>query len=427
MRRFGITLLASIAAVIGCHAQLTLDYCRSKATENYPLIKKYKLVENTTVLSLSDINRGWLPRIGVFAQGTVQNTVSAFPEVLGNILHQNGMDVAGMSKFQYKAGVELSQTIWDGGLSKANRSVERATADVTQAGIDVDMYAINERVDNIYFGILLLDDQIARVESTISLLESNLARVKVMVENGTALPSDADMIEANIIEMRRQLTEANTTRKAYRSVLAIYINEEVGNQTLEKPQTEMPAEMISARPELSLFDRQINLYDARRSAVKASLMPRFGFFAQAYYGYPGLNIFKGIMERNATFNAVAGVNVSWKIDSFYTRKNANSKLDIAADMTRNDRDVFLYNTKIATEQEVAAIDGIKAVMADDSRLIELRKSVREAAEAQLANGIIDMTALLSKINDENQAELTASYHQVQLLQNIYKLKHTLNR
>ena len=427
MKRFGILLTTVIAAVFGCNAQLTLGYCLERASENYPLIKKYNLVENTTALSLSDINRGWLPRIGVFAQGTAQNTVTAFPEFLQNLLEQNGVEVAGMSKFQYKAGVELSQTIWDGGSSKARRDIERASGAVSQAGLDVDMYAINERVENIFFGILLLDDQISRVESTISLLESNYARVSSMVKNGTALPGDADMIEANILDLKRQQTEARTTREAYRKVLGIYIDEEVGGRTLVRPVAEIPTDMESARPELALFDKQISLYDARKEAVKASLMPKIGFFAQAYYGYPGLNIFKGIMDRDPKFNAIAGLNISWNIDSFYTRKNSDTKLDIAADMARNDRETFLFNSKITCEQEKAKIEGIREIMRDDARIVELRKNVRVAAESQLQNGIIDMTALLSKINDENQAQLTASYHEVQLLQSIYQLKHTLNR
>ena len=133
------------------------------------------------------------------------------------------------------------------------------------------------------------------------------------------------------------------------------------------------------------------------------------------------------MDRDPKFNAIAGLNISWNIDSFYTRKNSDTKLDIAADMARNDRETFLFNSKITCEQEKAKIEGIREIMRDDARIVELRKNVRVAAESQLQNGIIDMTALLSKINDENQAQLTASYHEVQFLQSIYRLKHTLNR
>ena len=66
-------------------------------------------------------------------------------------------------------------------------------------------------------------------------------------------------------------------------------------------------------------------------------------------------------------------------------------------------------------------------MREDARIVELRAAVRRAAESQLENGVIDATALLTKITDEKLARLNASYHEIQFLQNIYKLKNTLNR
>ena len=156
-------------------------------------------------------------------------------------------------------------------------------------------------------------------------------------------------------------------------------------------------------------------------------MPRIGFFAQSWYGYPGINYFESMMKRDPSFNLVAGVKISWNVDAFYTKKNSRRKLALAGEGIENDREVFLYNTRLQTAAQTQEIDGIRSVMADDSRIVELRASVRQAAESQLRNGVIDATALLSKITDENQARLTACYHEIQLLQNIYKLKNTLNR
>lgn len=66
-------------------------------------------------------------------------------------------------------------------------------------------------------------------------------------------------------------------------------------------------------------------------------------------------------------------------------------------------------------------------MSDDARIVDLRSNVRKAAESRLRNGVIDATALLVKITDENQARLTAAYHEIQLIQSIYKLKNIINR
>ena len=87
----------------------------------------------------------------------------------------------------------------------------------------------------------------------------------------------------------------------------------------------------------------------------------------------------------------------------------------------------MFNTGLETQAQADAIEEYKALMAEDSRIVDLRANVRRAAESQLENGVIDATALLTKITDENQARLNPAYHEIQMIQSIYKLKYVLNR
>lgn len=427
MKRIFYLLLLLTAAAIGRGADLTLDYCLRRAQENYPAIKKYRLLENTSDLNLVEINRGWLPGIGLSAQGSLQNAVPGFPEPLRNMLAQTGFGLKGMGRLQYKIGAELNQKIWDGGASKAARAAERAAVAESEAAVDVELYAIRGRVESIYFGILLLQEQEKQTESAIALLEANLRQLESMVRNGTAMRSDADMVEAQCLTLRQRLIEARAAREAYRDVLAVYIGEDAGGKSLICPEAEIPPEGESARPELTLFDRRLALNLAREDAVKAGVMPRFGFFTQAYYGYPGFNYFESMTSRAPGFNIMAGVRVSWNIESLYTRKTNIRKLALSSEMVNAEREIFLYNSRLQTSREEAAIEGIREVMKEDARIVELRENVRRAAESQLKNGVIDATALLSKINEETQAKLNSAYHRIQLVQNIYNLKNTLNR
>lgn len=407
--------------------EVSLDYCLDKACENYPLIAKYGLVEKTADISLADINRGWLPRIEAYGQTTVQNVVPEFPQSLKDVLAQLGQKSDGLGHVQYKLGVDVSQTIWDGGMSKARRDIECASSAEQQAQLDVRMYGIREKVMNLYFGILLAEAQISQTENTLGLLASNLKLMKSMYAGGVAMQSDVDMVEAQSLSMKQLLAQARSAVRAYRDVLSLYVGENLADSPLARPEASVPEGSESARPELALFDAQSRLNDARHSLTECSLMPRFGFFAQAWYGYPGINYFESMMKRDLSFNVLAGVKVSWNIDSFYTRKSSRRKTELAGESIANDRDVFLYNTKLKTSAQRQEIEGLRTVMADDARIIALRGNVRRAAESQLANGVIDATALLSKITDENSACLTASYHEILLIQKIYELKYNLNR
>ena len=418
---FFIALLLSAALV--AHSQVTLQQCVDAARENYPLIARYGLLEQTEAVSLSDINKSWLPQIGAYAQGTAQNAVPEFPERLQQMVP----DLQGLGKLQYKVGVELNQNIWDGGQSKSGRLIQRAQTEADRATIDVQLYAVRERVESLFFGALLAEEQVKQFDLSIALLGDNIHRMKSMLENGTAMRADVDMLEAQLLTTTQQRIQASGAATDCLRLLEIFTSLDLENQTLVKPDATMPETLTAERPELRMFDAKNQLFAAQESEIKSSLMPRIGLFAQAFYGYPGFDNFKSMMDRTMTFNVMAGLKISWNIGGLYTKDNRRQRLRLASESVGNDREVFLFNNSLQSTGQSDKIDEIRRVMADDQRIIELRGNVRKAAESQLQNGVIDATALLTKITDENHARLTAAYHEIQLLQSIYQLKYTLNR
>lgn len=427
MRKGIIILILSILSPLLATAGLTIEQCVEKACDNYPMVKKYDLLASTLDIDLSDINKGWLPRIGAYGQVTAQNVVPSFPESLSGVLQQMGQPMKGLGKLQYKAGVDVSQTIWDGGVSHAQRELRRAGTAAEQSGLDVEMYAVRQRVENLYFAILLTEEQIAQNRNTMTLLDATLEKLKAMLRNGTAMQSDVDMIEAQKLTVMQGIAQAESASSGYRTVLGMFMGESLQVVELIRPDSVMPSELQSDRPEIKLFDTRIAAADASRRLADTALMPKVGLFAQAYYGYPGFDYFKSMITRDLSFNIMAGVKVSWNIDSFYTKRNVSrrNRLDIADIMA--EKETFLFNSDMQVASQLEKIRGIRDVMKDDSRIMALRANVRKSAESQLENGIIDTTALLTKITDENQAALTARYHEIQLVQEIYNLKYILNR
>lgn len=408
-------------------AQITLERCVTLAQENYPLIKKYELLDRTRGIGLSDINKSWLPQIGVYGQVTAQNVVPSYPDALSDVLDRMGTKVEGLGKIQYKVGIDINQTVWDGGIAASRREVANAEDAERRAALDVQMYEIRQRVESLFFGILLVDEQIRQAQATQALLESNLSRVRALKDNGVAMQSDVDMVEANCLAISQQLIQARSASRSYRRMLGLFVDAPLETEVLEMPVVCHFDELSANRPEQALFDARIKVNDARRAVIRSAVMPKVGLFAQGYYGYPGLDYFKSMMGREWSWNIFAGVKVSWNIGAFYTKKNDERRLQLSTQGVLADRELFLFNTRMSARSQSDRIAEIEDVMKEDSRIVELRASVRRAAEAQLENGVIDATALLSKITDENQARLTSAYHEIQLLQSIYQLKYTLNR
>ena len=241
------------------------------------------------------------------------------------------------------------------------------------------------------------------------------------------MQSDADAVEAELLTVNQQLTQVTASRDSYRRMLEIFTGRPLGGERLERPDASEPRSMESSRPELALFDATADKLTAQERLVKAATRPRFGLFAQGYYGYPGLDMFKSMMSADWQLNAIVGVRMSWNIGAFYTKRNNLGKIDAAQRRIDVQRDVFLFNTQIQTAQEDGEITRLRNAINEDTRIVELRRSVRMAAESKLENGVIDATDLLRKITDETSAMLNRSTHEIELLQATYRLKHTLNQ
>lgn len=425
MKRIILSILfAGFSASV--FAQMTLETCQELAREHYPEVKQYDLIRLTEQYDLSNAARAWLPQLSLSAQATWQNEVPEFPEALSGMLSRAGVTIPGLKKDQYKVGLELNQTIWDGGKSNADKRLARTEAAEQRAMTDVDLYTLKKRVNELYFGILLLEEKLSQTYRTIALLESNLDKMRSLVTNGTALASDADAVEAELLTVRQQATQIEASRTSYRKMLELFIGEPLQGNLL-RPEFEEMATTELTRPELALFDARKKTLSAREALIKSSTRPKFGFFAQGYYGYPSMDYFASMMSNEWRWNLLTGIRMSWNFGAYYTKKNSLNKLRTAQQSIDLQRDVFRFETDLQISQETGDIARLRKTIANDARIVALRQSVREAAESKLRNGIIDTNDLLQKITDEAAALSAQSVHEIELLKALYELKHTTNQ
>ncbi|MCH5235584.1 MAG: TolC family protein, partial [Muribaculaceae bacterium] len=283
MKKVFLTLIIISLTIFNLKSQLTLEHCLELARENYPAIKKYGLLDKSLEIDLSDINKSWLPSISLYGQGTIQNITPSFPKALEDVLAQMGQEIKGLGKLQYKVGIDLTQPIWDGGASKAKRDLARSQDEIQKASLEVEMYSLRQKVENIYFAILLTEEQINQSRLTLELLNANLSLLESMYKNGTAMRSDIDMVKAQALTMKQTITQAESSEVSYRKLLSIYVGEDVSNETLITPKASMPNSLNSERPELHLFESRLLTSESSRNLINATLMPKIGLFAQAYY------------------------------------------------------------------------------------------------------------------------------------------------
>ncbi len=416
-------LIALILLPIAAFGQ-TLEQCQHSAERNYPLIRQYDLIAKTTDLTLGNISKNWLPQVTASAQATLQSDVTAFPESMQSLYRQMGIDMRGLKKDQYRIGIDLQQTVYDGGAIKSQKELARAQGEVETLQTEVTLYQVRKRVNEMFFAILLLDGQIQLNTDLAGLLSANEKKLQSMYEKGTAAQSDYLNIKAERLNVQQQLESLQARRDMAAKVMSVFCGIPVTAPV--KPE---PAETSTAadnRPELRLFDAQLRHADARERALNAAILPKLGLFAQGYYGYPGMNMFEDMMRRRMSLNGLLGLRLTWNLGALYTRHNDKAKIQLSRQSIENNRDVFLLNKSMDEITHEQNISRFKNTLSRDDEIIALRERVRFSTESKLNHGIIDIYGLLREINAENTAKLQKSIHEIELLKEIYDLKFTTN-
>ena len=402
----------------------TLEECQRAAEQNYPLIRQYGLIEKTTSLNVANIQKGWLPQVTASAQATLQTDVTAFPDKLQTVFQQTGITMDGLKKDQYRVGIDVQQTVYDAGNIKSQKEIARRQGELQSRQNEVTMYNVRKSVNEMYFSLLLVDEQIRLNADLQTVLEGNEKKLAAMLKGGTASESDWQNVKAERLNVVQKMTGLQSQRKALARMLSIFCGIEVNG--LVKP--EMPENMnpsINLRPELKALDAQLRLTDAQERALDAAMMPRLGVFAQGYYGYPGYNMFEDMMSRKFSWNGMIGARLTWNIGALYTRKNDKAKLQVQRETTEVNRERFLFDNNLEQIEQNENISRYRQMMTDDEEIISLRSSIRKAAESKLAHGIIDVNDLVREINSENKARVEQCIHEIEMLKEIYDLKITI--
>ena len=422
MNRFFLIIMCMCLGMTTAMAQ-TLQECQQAAERNYPLIAQHDLIARTTQLTVSNIQKGWLPQVSATAQATLQSAVTSWPDEMQAMMSQLGVDMKGLAKDQYRVGLDVQQTVYDGGVISAQREVARQQGAVQQAQLDVDLYAVRKRVNEMYFALLLLQDQLTLNRDLQEQLAASEKKLTSMVKHGTAAQCDLN----NVTAERLNVIQQQTTLESQRRVMLAMLSTFCGLDVTAPVKPGVPAiGQDNNRPELRLIDSQLRLADAQDRALTAALMPRLGVFAQGYYGYPGYNMFKDMMDREWTWNGMVGARLTWNIGALYTRHNDKAKVQLQRETAQARRETFLLNNRLEQLQQDEAVGRYRSLMSQDDEIIALREQVRKAAESKLSHGIIDVNDLVRDINSENAARVQRSIHEVEMLKGLYDLKYTTN-
>lgn len=410
-----LTVLLNLS--LNAQQTITLHECQQLAKANYPLIKRNALIEKTRDYTVENASKGWLPQINVIGQATYQNEVTQLPINIPN------MSVEPLSKDQYKVYADLQQPIYDGGMISNQKKMAQIQSETEAQKNVVEINKLEERINQIYFGILQSQEQLHQTDLTKNDLENVLQKASAQLQYGTILRSQVDVLKAQIISLEQRQIELQSLRKNFINMLAIFIKKNIDEQTVfQKPEKLLLTEENN-RAELKVFDLQQKILETQKDIIESKNLPKMGAFFQGGYGKPGFNMLKN--EFDVFY--IGGLRLQIPITGFYTKKNDRALLDTQQQDLEIQKENFLFNQNFSTLQNNGDLEKLQKLIDKDNELIALRQSIKKASLAQLENGVINTSDYLREVNAEEQARIQKILHETQFLLTQYNLKAQLSQ
>jgi len=388
---------------------LSIEDAYRMARENYPLIRQRDLITKARDFSVSNAAKGYLPVFSINGQAIYQSDVTSFP------FEVPGIKIPQFSKDQYRFFAEGSQVIYDGGIIKNQKQTAGANAILQHQNTEVQLYALYDRINQLFFGVLLCDEQLKQNTLLQQDLQNGIDKTKALVANGLAYRSNVDEFSAQLLQSQQSEVEIKSARKAFMDMLLLFINRKSEDSiSLLKPSSPDLTNHIT-RPELLAFDYQKRMYDLQDQQLHAWLKPKLSLFIQGGYGRPGLNF----LSNDFAWFYLGGLRLNWNFGTLYTLRNQQQLLGINKNTLDLQKETFLFNTRLSQTQQNSVVQKYNSLIKNDNAIIALRASVKTSAFAQLENGVLSAHDYLSQVIAEDQARQAKILHQMQLLQAQY--------
>ena len=405
-----LILLTLIINVAGAQlpGRLTLEEANRLARNNFPAIKQLDLVKQTAGLHVENLKKGFLPQLSFNGQATYQS------DVTGLNLSLPGVKIDPINKDQYKLSAEISQLLYDGNQNRSEREKQLLHAEVEQQKVEVELYKLRERINQLFMNILFMEAQMKQANLVKKEIDDGINKVEAQVQNGIVLRSNLNQLKAEQLKAVQRIRELSATRNGLLEVLGMFLGKELHNEVVfempEIAQTNLPADI--SRPEIKLFADQVKLNTQLLKSIQAKNRPRASLFLQSGYGRPALNM----LNNQFDFYYLGGLRINWSLGNLYTSKSEKQLVDINRRLIGIQQEVFLLNSNTQMKLQEAEINRFRELISVDEEIIKLRQQVTAAAKAQLDNAVISTSDFIQQVNAEDNARQAMITHQVQLVQ-----------
>ncbi len=391
---------------------VTLDFCYKQAEKTFPLTRQIGLLGKSNELKIKNLNKNWLPLMNINGSASYQSAVTEveIPVLAGNIQ----LTMPKLALDWYKLTLDVNQAIYDGNITGYQKKLESYNLQSDQLGVQVELYKVKDRINQVYLSIILSGANEEVLNSTKQSLQSKQKEVESAVRNGSMLASSEDAIRVELLRIDQELLNIQHDRTA-----AVQMLSELTSSNI--PETSvfvLPEVRLSTlsfedkRLEYQLYEVQQERAGLMKNMVTTKWNPKLYAYGQAGYGRPGLNM----LSNDFTPWYIIGAKLSWNFFNWNQNKNEKKIYDIQNDLIRSQKETFDKNLRVEADRAMEQVLKLTDQLRQDQDILDLRERITKSASSQLNNGVITSSEYISRLNEEIQARLTMELHRIQLVQ-----------
>ena len=241
-------------AAAGGQRIVTLWQCYDSAAAVTPLARERDIYTELSSLRDQNLSASYLPGMDINGSYAYYSDIPDIEAIYGSLPVPPGTAPAIPHQF-YKATLDISQVIWDGGVTRSARAVEEVIRELNIQQNEAAIYRLHDQINNYYFSMLLAASQTEVTGVLISELDARMTEALSGVRNGVVPQVTVDILNAEKIKAEQMLVEIRHRHDAFMKALG-----QITGMTFARddsfllPEPVITGEETIDNPDIRLFD-----------------------------------------------------------------------------------------------------------------------------------------------------------------------------
>ncbi len=408
-----LALILSFPEVRG-QDSLRLEICHELLRRKAPRAADRERLKAIAQLEMEKSSSAWKPALNLNARASYQSDVVAFS--MEGLPFE--VDLPEAPKDQYGLNLDVQQTLYDGGLVRSRKKMERAQLAADLQKVEVDLHSLKTSLNTYYFGLLLLQQNRRNLDLLRANLQSRRQMMKQAFEAGAMLGSGLKVVELELLKLDQQEAELREGISTCLAAISILCDTSLAENTvLVLPEQltrgdELQAgdHHVDSRPEQRWFELQEASLEAGKALIAQKRMPILYAYGQLGYGNPGYNILGA--EWDSYY--LLGAGLRWNIWDWRQNRREQAQLSEQQQMLYNRREQFEKELELGLSVEEIRIARLEAALITDEAILSLQSDLASTAALQLEEGVITAIEYVEALNEEHMARINRDANRIKL-------------